>query len=175
LPVVLLDIAARNAGPRNEVAWTVTNEHNLAAYQVERSADGVMFDRMVEVAATGKSNYKVYDNAPNVGRTYYRLIMADIDGSTEYSKTVQALLGTTGEVAIVLSAMPNPIQQELRIAVSGAQYGQVSLSDVSGKKVAAGTVANGEALLQTGDLAAGQYFLHFSNGGVSQTIKVTKQ
>ncbi|RYD51274.1 MAG: T9SS type A sorting domain-containing protein [Sphingobacteriales bacterium] len=173
-PVNLLNIIARNAGTRNQVAWTVANEHNLAAYQVERSADGVVFDRMAQVAAAGKSDYSVYDPAPNVGRTYYRLIMANIDGSTKYSKTVQAFLAATGDM-VVLSATPNPVQQELCIAVSGVQYGQVSLIDMNGRQVRAGTLANGTALLQTGALAPGQYVLHFSNGSVSKTIKVTKQ
>jgi hypothetical protein len=173
LPVTLLELTAKNAGSRNRISWESASGRHTASYVVERSGDGAMFSRMDEVTANGKaSGYTAYDNAPADGYTYYRLKMVGADGSFTYSPVVKAFMSARGEVAITV--VPNPVHDLLTVHVQDVAAGNVQLTDASGRILIAGAVQQGTATLTTGGLAAGTYFLRFSNGGVHKTIRVTK-
>ncbi len=172
LPVELMGITASNAGSRNQVKWTTANERNLAAYFVERSTDAKTFIQMEEVATTGIGGYITYDNQPNKGLTYYRLKMVDQDGSFAYSKTVQAFMGSNGEV--VVTTYPNPAKDILTVRVDGAAAGgRVALCDLSGRVLITGTLNAGIAQFNTQALASGIYLTVYEGNGVKKVTKVT--
>jgi hypothetical protein len=108
LPVKITSIEANQKGKDIEVNWTVVNEKNAVAYDVERSTDGVQFVRVASVPAvsTGTGNYSWIDQDVLAGYYYYRIKSIDNKGNEQYSKTVKVLIGTDKPT---ISIYPNPI------------------------------------------------------------------
>lgn len=73
------------------VAWATTWEENNLRYHVERSAEGESFFRIGELTAGFSGNasteqvYQFWDNNPLPGRSYYRIVQEDKDGSLNFS------------------------------------------------------------------------------------------
>lgn len=91
LPVTLVSFTARSVGRGVLVEWTVGSELGSDRYEVERSADGLLFALVGTVPARGASDYSYTDKA-SPGAVYYRLRSVDTDGSAAYSPVV-ALAG----------------------------------------------------------------------------------
>ena len=173
LPVTLVKLTAENVGRRNKVEWQSAAEDGLVQYVVERSIDGITFSYMNAVPAEGKAwGYITYDNQPATGITYYRLKMVNNKGSFTYSNTVQAAMSSNSTVTV--QATPNPMHDVLTINVYGATDGDVVVSDVSGRTIATTKVSNGQATIATAALAAGTYFMKWTNGSATQAIKLSK-
>lgn len=103
-PVVLKSFeAVRNA--RNvQLEWMTAQEKNSAYYEIQRSADGRSFVPVYRVSSQNDpmgSQYTFSDPAPDVARSYYRLQMVDLDGTSMYSP--------------VRMVSPSPEQQGLRL------------------------------------------------------------
>lgn len=78
--------------------WTARAEVNLKGYEVERSIDGVSFNKigMVKASQTGseENSYLYVDSSVFKGATrtfHYRLKILDNNGSFSYSKTVSVI------------------------------------------------------------------------------------
>jgi hypothetical protein len=63
--------------------WVFTDPNNVVSFRIERSYDGTFFERVTEVPATGRNQYKDEDVFP--GHIYYRVAALMYDGSTIYS------------------------------------------------------------------------------------------
>jgi trimeric autotransporter adhesin len=79
-------------------------------FDVEKSIDGSMFDRVATVdghgTCTQRSDYDVRDSDPFDAVCYYRLKQVDLDGSFSYSNVV-ALKPVVQQVAVHVG--PNPL------------------------------------------------------------------
>ncbi len=175
LPVNLTAISARAIGKANRVDWTSASEEAAAAFVVERSTNGVEFAAIGKVAAQGKSAaYTFTDEAPAAGISYYRLQMLDVNGESNYSRTVTATQGRSNTVA--MSAYPNPATDRLTVEVAGATEGStITLKDLSGKTLAQQTLVGNSAVFSVASLPAGLYFAVYTGGNATQVIKITKQ
>ena len=115
--------------------WQTESEQNLVDFTVEKSADGKYFSSMGKVAAKGNSNviipYSAVDKKPLPGLNYYRLKMADINGSFTYSK-VAAI--TIAGAMLNLKVSPNPAKDILYAMASGDESGFYLIIDSGGKK-----------------------------------------
>ena len=112
LPVELAAFTATAEGPAAvRLAWATASEKNSASFDVERSPNGVQFDRLGTVAAAGSSSaarsYALLDAKLPAGTAllYYRLKQVDLDGTFSYSPVRTVAL--KGAVA-GLSLYPNP-------------------------------------------------------------------
>jgi len=65
------------------LSWTFGSPNNAVSFVIERSYDGSFFERIDEVPAAGKNQYK--DNGVYPGYIYYRIAALMYDGSTIYS------------------------------------------------------------------------------------------
>ena len=175
LPISLSAISARAIGKTNRVDWTSASEENAAAFVIERSADGSTFQAIGKVAAQGKSAaYTFTDETPAAGISYYRLQMVDLNGESNYSRTVTATQGRSNTVA--MSAYPNPATDRLTVEVAGATEGStITLKDLSGKTLAQQTLVGNSAVFSVANLPAGLYFAVYTGGNATQVIKITKQ
>ena len=88
LPVKLVDFSGLATTAANELSWQTSNETQLQQYNIEYSLDGIHFEQAGVVAASGSSNYHFTHTITAAGKIYYRLKMADTDGSIEYSKVI---------------------------------------------------------------------------------------
>lgn len=116
LPVELTSFTARLGRQGVALAWATASEKNAAAFQLERSPDGVVWQAWRSVPATNRAagaQYSALDAVPLPGTSYYRLAMHDQDGTTAYSpvQTIENTQTTT----VALQLYPNPVRHTLTV------------------------------------------------------------
>ncbi len=74
--------------------------------------------------------------------------------------------------AISFNVFPNPVAETLNIALSGADKGSITLSDLSGKVL--GVYSANTRSINISNFAAGVYFATFSNGSQRITQRVIR-
>ena len=107
------------------------------------------------------------------GNAFYRLKMVDFDGKVNYSAPV--FIRSDWEIVIRLH--PNPVLDTMIIqhpSLNGNE--QVMILDKSGKIVAIGKLTGQSNIsnIDTNLLMPGDYFLVFSNGTNTQSVKFIK-
>jgi hypothetical protein len=167
LPVTFLNVKAAMQGAAVAVSWSVSDEHNVLHYRVERSTDGSAFTQVGIVAykaPTGSVNeYQFVDRGATGQRVQYRVRQVDTDGSVTLSPVV-SIQRAAGETKLVL--YPNPVQTASVVELTAmvAQQVQLVLTDVRGNRLMqqmvpvqkGRTVVNTLALQQ---LPSGMYLL----------------
>jgi len=119
-----------------KIDWKTDNENNVGTYQVERSSDGVNWNRIASLNAKNQNDVQHYsytDNIPLKGKSYYRLrITNKPDGSTEkYSVTrtvtIQSKFG--------IQVLPNPAVDKASVLIDApvADIATFRLVGISGK------------------------------------------
>jgi hypothetical protein len=93
------------------LSWITASENGTKNYEIEKSYDGLHFEKFATVIAAGNSsstkNYSQIDNNfKHNAKNYYRLKMNDINGEFRYSEIV--LLQGNNTAAVEL--FPNPVQ-----------------------------------------------------------------
>jgi hypothetical protein len=90
LPVKLVDFKAAKLNDNVTVNWSVADETNIDAYEVQRSANGINFTTIETVKARNSgtaASYSIRDLSPKSGLNYYRLLILE-KGRSEISKIV---------------------------------------------------------------------------------------
>lgn len=90
LPVEYLRPLYGRAVPQGiELRWSTATERHASRYDIERSADGTVFEKIGEQSARGNSSgtvdYAFLDKKPLTGANYYRLRQVDFDGTAALS------------------------------------------------------------------------------------------
>ena len=92
LPVNLLSFNGENKNNINHLYWTTASEINNDFYNVERSRDGISFEKIALIEAKEVSsqleNYFFDDKFPLAGLNFYRLKQVDYNGVFTFSKTI---------------------------------------------------------------------------------------
>ncbi|HSC36300.1 MAG TPA: hypothetical protein VLD19_00465, partial [Chitinophagaceae bacterium] len=101
LPVQLLSFTAKRAGVFNDINWQVDKDQP-ASYTLERSADGISFDAIANVAAGSQASYVYTDKDPGNAVTWYRLKMLTADGKTIFYSRVITVTNQQGMVRMEL-------------------------------------------------------------------------
>lgn len=175
LPVTLVNFSLHKEEQQASLTWETTLEINASHFDVERSADGRLWQNIGRVAAKGNSNspatYAFRDPAPLSDRNggslrYYRLKMSDLDDTFTYSN----ILSASWEIPLpVLSAYPNPATTRLKIETSVP--GRLLLYDVAGRRLRELDAQAGVNEIDVRSLPAGMYFVEF-NGSSLRWVKM---
>ncbi len=126
-----------NASLDNGIAdlqWTTAEETNTDHFIVERSADAASWETAGTVKASGNAaanhDYHFSDPFPLTGISYYRLAIVDIDGTTNYSKTVSIQQAAAGAIRI----FPDPIvNSSFTIKLPNADAATINIFTVQGQ------------------------------------------
>ncbi len=178
LPVTWLSFKAIPQGPDIHLLWQTASEQNADVFEIQRSTDGLVFDKIGLVKATGNSdvirNYAYLDTETSKEINYYRIKQLDWDGKFSYSRVIavrrQNLNGYT--------LYPNPCSHRLNFDISGHdQSFSVKISDSYGHIIMefiAGSLAQNNTW-DTGHLAEGIYLVEIANGHrlVTEKLVVT--
>ena len=151
--------------------WNTANEINLQQYEVEKSTDGLTYNKITSIPAKGNTSntYNVTDNAPTKGFNYYRLKIIDKDGRFNYSNIVTADFSAKEKISI------SPVPAKDYIIVNGTDnFNQLQITDVTGKTVRLMNKNSTNRYSMTG-LNSGIYFVRLTGGQVSETIKIVIQ
>ena len=176
LPLTFTAIAAAKQNKSIAVSWKTTNELNVAKYEVEKSADGIVFKKEHTTAAqnTSSNSYSWLDESPTDNYNYYRVKSIDANGSTAYSKVVKVLMEEKAKMIVSPNPVANKtIQLQLGKAVSGV-YSVVLFNDMGQQvfttqlKHAAGTIVH---LINLKDnIAKGLYRLEIIAADSTRTV-----
>lgn len=171
LPIELTSFTGRRLPAGVELSWTSASETNNDYYTLEKSADGIVFEKLAEVKGAGNSSkassYTYTDSQPFAGTTYYRLRQTDYDGLFEYFDMIAVEhTGQAGEPLVY----PNPAGDQSVFITAPAQ-GEISITifDLAGQQVKETLVLQGEAnaayaILEPGVLLGGAYVLRIHAG-----------
>lgn len=138
VPVRGLTFEIFNANPGVLLKWTTEYEINNLGFVVERSFDGISFDSIAFVEASGItsgiSRYTYHDTHQPTAAVYYRLKQMDIgSGNFSYSP-VRYLNVAAGETET--SVFPNPVENKqvhLRFSNAPTDYFTVQLINDKGQ------------------------------------------
>lgn len=157
LPVELLSFEANKlSSERIEVNWSTSSEFNVSHFEVERSYDGLYFEKVGERSATNTKelkHYQLFDTRENGALVlYYRLRMIDLDQTVEYSKTISLFFNENGKCIV----FPNPTSERLSVH-STSKVEKVEIFDVLGRLT---FTSKENKSINIASLSGGKYFVH---------------
>ena len=108
LPVELTSFEVLVKGENVLLTWETASELNNAGFEVEKSKDGVVWNKIGFVAGNGTTlitqQYAFEDLSAAPGLWYYRLKQVDFDGQFEYSEVRSASI----TYDLITTLYPNP-------------------------------------------------------------------
>ena len=140
LPVSLLQFKGRKQGETVLLDWITASEIQVKRFEIEKSKDGTVFEKIGAVAATGNSytnqSYTFTDNNPFAPVNYYRLKTVDDDGKFTYSNTLVFLGNQPGNV-VIEKITPNPFKDAITIemVLQQKQPLKIQIIDIAGRAV----------------------------------------
>jgi hypothetical protein len=166
LPIELLSFTAKANDENVFVNWITSSEINNDYFTVERSEDAEHFFPIGKISGAGNStvelSYKLIDNEPLKGISYYRLKQTDFDGKYSYSQTVAVEF--KGDRTTVVEIGPNPAKDYLRIASLSDEDFTISIYQLDGKLVMQETLSAKEtSTLDVSGLSKGMYLVKISS------------
>ncbi len=184
LPVELLNFSGEVVDNGNMLFWQTASELNNNYFDLERSADGVNFYKISQIAGSGTTNntvsYYFLDKEPLVGLSYYRLKQVDFNGDFEYSNVIT--ITKESDKVLVSSPIPNPAINNVRYDIVTPKMGTllIQVLDINGKVVLNSLVGLDEGAskinVNTDVLAVGVYSIKVSfNDQLIQVNKLVKQ
>lgn len=165
LPVKLIYFNVKAEGKKAHLLWQTATEQNSDRFDIERSVDGLYFEKIGWVKAAGNStshvNYSYFDLDPKKGINYYRLKEVDIDNSLQYSETRSARFGDD----IPFALYNNPTNgSDLKLTIN-VLPSVLSVFDASGRKVKEMNITTSSNSLSVAGLASGTYLAVLNKDG----------
>lgn len=183
LPIELISFDGFAEVGFNLLKWSTAVEINNDYFEIEKSLNGMLFEKIAQVTGAGNSNtvnnYQFIDNDAYKGVSYYRLKQIDYDGAMSYSSVVAVKQSLGAEVSI----FPNPTVDKVKMNFVSKEDGvyRIVVSDVS-KVIYEQTlaVARGNKIVNFdsfNELAKGFYIIQIidENGNIIKTERVVKQ
>ena len=170
LPVTLV---AFNGTPNNEgvkLNWQTAMEENIRQFEVEYSVDGTSFIHLGNVPANNTATGSAYNFLHSImydGAIFYRLKIADIDGSFNYSGIVRVVLNDNVKTMVTPSVISNGV---ININLFNQKYKSLQLISMNGTLVLKKDVTgqSGNIKVPLSKVAAGIYMVRLI--GNSKTI-----
>lgn len=167
LPVSFIGLLAnRNTDNTVSLKWDVSEEINVAEYQVERSDNGTLFMPVGSVIAKGKSIY-TYNNPAPEGNLFYRIKSVDIDGHVKYSGVIRLQGNSSTSFADGLHIYPVPAQDEITIAHKKLERdARLVITSTEGKimKNIIPAIGSSHTMISLNGLAPGIYYIRLDDG-----------
>ena len=183
IPVELTSFIASVSGRSVTLNWTTATELNNSGFNIERKTASSSWQKISFVSGNGtttqQNSYSYTDRNLADGKYSYRLKQVDLDGTFEYSKTVEINISTVKDYELSQN-YPNPFNPTTKITFNIPEAGNVKLAiyNLLGQEVK--VLVNGftEAGNHTVDfagsnLASGIYLYKIEANGFIQTRKMT--
>lgn len=128
LPVTYTSIKATPKNKDIQIDWEVAEESGIQKYEIERSVDGINFNKAGEVTARGNNtseSYQWLDVNPVTVNNYYRVRAIQADGKFFVSKIVVVKMNA-GKPGI--KVFPNPVKnKQINIRSDEMEKGRYTL------------------------------------------------
>ena len=155
-----------------QLQWATAVELDALRYDIERSSDGVSYEKIGAVGAKGtvsaQNEYGFLDKSPLPGANYYRLNQIDIDGRSNIGNMVTVKWEST-----FTGVFPNPTPAHFNVRSTGG-WEKMVLKNNLGQVVR--TITSGQETT-LGGLQSGVYRLEVfeKEGAVPQVFSLIKQ
>lgn len=174
LPVNFINVEVKKEGNAAAMIWKVENEQNVSRYEIEKSSDGIKFEKIGSVPATGLPVYSFIDF--NVqSKNYYRIKSVDINTGYKYSPVLRV---SGGQQTVLLSAFPSPATSEITIQHPVcSSNSKILISSIDGRNVL-NVLSNRNALqskVNISNLRPGVYIVRYEDNNQTQSLKIIKQ
>ncbi len=173
LPIELVEFTAECSAESVELNWLTATERNNDYFVVERSVDGIKWEKVKTIEGQVNSDkhhsYQVTDYSILPVLTYYRLKQVDLDGRFSYSNIVSVDCFKNEQK---LRLMPNPTDGEFYL--TGLNEGeQITLLNAVGEEIVSLSAKSVTEKLNIEGNSAGIYFVKImrKNGNI-ETLKV---
>lgn len=186
LPVNLLSFSARKNGNSNQLGWTTVDEQNNLGFEVQRSVNGLNYEKIGFVYArstNGNSvtgiNYDFTDNDPQGNIQYYRLRQVDINNQSKYS-TVVTVRSEAPNGLVITGLFPNPAETVINLQISTpvADKLAITITDINGmpilQQIAYAGAGSNTLQLNVTRLPKGTYFIKVIGLFNHQTVQAGK-
>lgn len=181
LPIELVSFSAQCAQNKVVLNWTTASEHNTNYYRVDKSKDGIIWDMMNTIAASGFStktiDYAITDIFPARGINYYRLTQYDLDGAYE-TYDIAATVCMDEQKGSFLTSYPNPSSGDFIVDLYTDEIedkGQLVMTDAKGAVVYVQDISivmgSNNYFLSQGNIETGLYYITIRSGDHVLTTK----
>lgn len=161
LPVTWLSFTGTGQGKTVLLNWSTAAENNNDHYEIERSANGMQYTTIGEVAAAAnpsiRNDYQFTDINPLSGLAYYRLKQVDIDGRIRYSTVIA--VNYTGTGGFEMRVMPGSGLVGLIVPATISGKAEVIIYDALGRQLQQQTVVAGQQTIQVKSGSANNIYL----------------
>ncbi|MET0242901.1 MAG: zinc-dependent metalloprotease [Flavitalea sp.] len=179
LPVNWKYLRGRKSNLDVYLQWGTANEVNNRKFEIQRSTDGLNYNKVGEVASAATSrDYDFIDHNAVAPVYFYRLKQIDYDGREFLSSVIIVRNDQPGDAQAVQVVNPfgNSVDFVLTSAYSTASTVQVL--DLTGKKIIEKQLPAGQRSMKidvsSQSLSSGVYILRVQNGDVIITKKIMK-
>jgi hypothetical protein len=104
--------------------WTTFSELESDYFQIERSANGLDFQNVGTIAASGNSQtekgYSYLDRKPSSGNNYYRLKLVDYNGKFSYSELKR--VNFDGDIPLMVVPNPAARGEDIQLIGGGKRF-----------------------------------------------------
>lgn len=189
VPVTLTNFSGVRLHKNSLITWSTASEQNNSGFEIQRSTDGINFDKIgfvKSLSSSGNSStrldYSFTDYNPVGLKQYYRLKQIDFDGAYKYSAIV--LVTREAPTSFELTRVyPNPTQESVYINAAAHKNMELQLfiydlgGRVVGRKQVVVQIGNNGFDMPVAHLAPGTYFIKVVNSAqeVVATQKFIKQ
>jgi Secretion system C-terminal sorting domain len=163
VPITWSYITAILQNAQTLVSWATEQEINTSKFEIERSIDGLKFEKIGEQLAAGNSTsikkYEYKDVQPAIGFNFYRIKQIDVDGRFTYSTIVKVLNTKNIKEAFIA---PNPVIDMVNLVEPEAIYiNSIEVYDSRGVVILRKNINNKVQLysLPVSTLSKGNYVL----------------
>lgn len=165
-----------------QLKWTTAQENNNKGFELERSYDGLHYQKIAFVKGAGTTSisqsYMFTDKEIAQDNNYYRLRQLDFDGKATYSSIV--LLRNTLSMNADVTVLGNPFTDHLDIRFNKRMSSELffRLTDMSGRIVHEENVGNGNTKVRLSFgpiIVSGVYVLSITDGTKQYNIRVVKK
>ncbi|MBE2279063.1 MAG: immune inhibitor A [Ignavibacteriaceae bacterium] len=183
VPVELTSFTANVSENGVNLDWATASEVNNSGFDVQRSSNSELWETLSFVAGKGStadaSVYKYIDNSPLPGKSYYRLVQIDYDGTTQKYGPVEIDFTTVYDYELSQN-YPNPFNPSTNLTFTLAQAGKTDLRiyDITGTEVSNLVNDYLEAgkytiTFDASKLSSGIYFYELRSGNFVKRMKMT--
>ncbi|MFK7775774.1 MAG: glycoside hydrolase family 9 protein [Saprospiraceae bacterium] len=142
-----------------KLTWKSATEINNDFYEIQRSQDGIQFERLAQVDGKGTTNlnsvYTAIDSTPLEGVSYYRIKQVDFDGNTSVFPIKSVFFERS---TFSVSLQPNPAKDQLNIFIDSKVNEKLEIVLIS---------IDGNVLLEKGNIT-------IAKGGDSIPMEINK-
>ncbi|MEO8568514.1 MAG: T9SS type A sorting domain-containing protein [Ginsengibacter sp.] len=137
----IIGFKAKLSNKQAQLNWTVSQNSQIAYFEIEKSIDGVHFILAAKVLAssviTPANKYSLADQLVETSSShvYYRLKIINTEGNISYSKTLSFSFGEFSKSGI--SIVPNPVRDKMQLNITSLTDNKMQLFiyDIEGRLI----------------------------------------